>query len=769
METWWNYFGLKFDPFSTSPLSRESQKILLYKTKDISEKIDTEIFGLENSLQFIRLLVGQRGIGKTTVLHYIQQEAKKIPSIKSIYVDITFDEEDKSTDPSILIGSSILNRFIEEILTDIQNNEKDIWEKNLSIFERIIKEGGFVSIDASVQFDPFKKIHFVELKRISQWILKILENEKIKPLILIDNIDKNIVYAKKFLVEPTAQSIFEMMGRSNALIYISCKNNLIDELRKEKKEEEIGFVLDTIFLNSLKPIEGYNLIEHRLKSASNVDFKNPIDFETMQEIVNEKDGITRSIITEVKDVLQKAYFRKIKNITRFIYVSRDFVRKDYNQIYKKILDGDPTAKKGSEYIAKIYDYVRNRPIEFKDAIRYLIKIRTGIKPFSKELKFNGQFQLSKIIYFDNNNILKIHPSINILFTKIEENGLDLYEFFDWFIDSKIDEIDLTPIHDIFENEIQSIIDCIKPIKMSTLTKSYKTDHIRIDSGKNIEELLIKSITEYQSIGKEDWDEIAPKNLLYRIKQSLFYFCKAYAYYLASYYKEDFYYDGICERYSDWDNIYYFIIKKSVKDFGHLHKWQLINNVRKLNIEVDKNIKECPSNEELQKIYEEMHEPIKEICDNWKSSIPENVLCILSHETDNFKYDVFISHASEDKESFVTPLALQLKKYNVKIWYDDFTLKLGDSLRRSIDKGLLESRYGIVVLSKAFFNKEWPQKELDGLVSRDDGKDKVILPIWHDIEKKDIQKFSPILADRIAVSSNRGLDVVVNKILEVIRS
>jgi hypothetical protein len=230
-------------------------------------------------------------------------------------VDITFDEEDKLTDPSILIGSSILNRFIEEILTDIQNNEKDIWKNNLSIFEKIIKEGGFVSIDASIQFDPFKKIHFVELKRISQWILKILENENIKPLVLIDNIDKNIAYAKKFLAEPTAQSIFEMMGRSNAFIYISCKNNLIDELKKEKKEEEISYVLDTIFLNSLKPIEGYNLIEHRLKSASDVNFKNPIDFETIQEIVNEKDGVTRSIITEVKDALQKAYLRKIKKIS----------------------------------------------------------------------------------------------------------------------------------------------------------------------------------------------------------------------------------------------------------------------------------------------------------------------------------------------------------------------------------------------------------------------------------------------------------------------
>ena len=130
METWWNFFDLKYDPFSTSPLSRESQRILFYKTKDISEKIDTEIFGLRDSLPFIRLLIGSRGIGKTTVLHYMQQESSKIPNIMPIYIDITFDEYDKSTDPSILIASNILNRFIEEILVQLRTNEKDIWKNS---------------------------------------------------------------------------------------------------------------------------------------------------------------------------------------------------------------------------------------------------------------------------------------------------------------------------------------------------------------------------------------------------------------------------------------------------------------------------------------------------------------------------------------------------------------------------------------------------------------------------------------------------------------
>ena len=768
METWWNYFDLKYDPFSTSPLSRESQRILLYKTKDISEKIDTEIFGLRDSLPFIRLLIGSRGIGKTTVLHYIQQETSEISNIMPIYIDITFDEDDKSTDPSILIASNILNRFIEEILIQLRSNKKNIWKNNLDIFQKIIYEGGFITIDPNVQCDPFKKIHFVELKRISQWILKILESDGVKPLLLIDNIDKNIEPAKKFMTEPTSQSIFEMIGRSNGMIFISCKNNLIEDLKNEKKEDEISYLLDNVFLNSLKPIEAYNLVQHRLISASNANVINIIDFETIQEIALKKNGITRSILSEVKNVLQKAHAKGIKSITKSMVASRDFVRKDNNLVYKKIIDEDPAAKKGSEHIAKIFDYVKNRPVQFKNAIRYLIKIKQEKRPFIKESKFQDEFQLNGIIYYDvTNKKLRIHPSIDVLFTNLEENGLELNDFFDWFIDSKIDEIDLTPRPDIFENEIESVIDRIKLIQMSVITKSYHNNHIEIKNTRNdTVELLQKSISLYENIGKEDWDEIEQKNILFRINESFFYFCKAYAYYLASYYNEDFCYDGICDRKSDWDNIYYFVITKSASDFGYLNKWNLITTIRNTSAKVYKNYMECPSKEELQILYEEMHEPVKELCEYWKKSIRGNPIDFSSSETQKYKYDVFISHASEDKETFVRPLAQLLKNENVNVWYDEFTLKLGDSLRCSIDKGISESRYGVVVLSKAFFNKKWAQLELSAFVSQID-KEKNILPIWYNVGKKEVEKFSPILADKVAVSSENGLSFVVKKILEAI--
>ncbi|MBV6505842.1 MAG: hypothetical protein ILNGONEN_01407 [Syntrophorhabdaceae bacterium] len=132
-----------------------------------------------------------------------------------------------------------------------------------------------------------------------------------------------------------------------------------------------------------------------------------------------------------------------------------------------------------------------------------------------------------------------------------------------------------------------------------------------------------------------------------------------------------------------------------------------------------------------------------------------------------QWDVFICHASEDKKDFVTPLALALKQLGLKVWYDNFTLRLGDSLRQSIDRGLADSKFGIVVLSHAFFEKDWPQYELDGLVEKEGSGIKVILPIWHGVTKQEVRRYSLSLSNRKAVSTSDGLEKVVSAIIEAV--
>ncbi len=116
------------------------------------------------------------------------------------------------------------------------------------------------------------------------------------------------------------------------------------------------------------------------------------------------------------------------------------------------------------------------------------------------------------------------------------------------------------------------------------------------------------------------------------------------------------------------------------------------------------------------------------------------------------YDFFICHASEDKDDFVRELAELLRAKGARVWYDEFALRVGSRLRREIDRGLVSSRFGIVVVSKHFFAKEWPQRELDGLFSLDSSEQSQILPIWHRITKDEVTRHSPILADIMALNT-----------------
>ena len=128
------------------------------------------------------------------------------------------------------------------------------------------------------------------------------------------------------------------------------------------------------------------------------------------------------------------------------------------------------------------------------------------------------------------------------------------------------------------------------------------------------------------------------------------------------------------------------------------------------------------------------------------------------------WKVFISHASEDKQGIAKPLADALIAKGLAVWYDTYTLTVGDSLRQKINEGLANSEYGIVILSKAFFGKHWPEQELNGLAAREVAGKKVILPVWYDVSRDEIAAASPILADRLGVPSSLGIDQVVDELL-----
>ncbi|WP_271911590.1 DUF1883 domain-containing protein [Vreelandella alkaliphila] len=134
------------------------------------------------------------------------------------------------------------------------------------------------------------------------------------------------------------------------------------------------------------------------------------------------------------------------------------------------------------------------------------------------------------------------------------------------------------------------------------------------------------------------------------------------------------------------------------------------------------------------------------------------------------HDVFISHASDDKEEFVRPLATALMAHGLNVWFDEMTLRIGDSLRQKIDRGLANSRVGLVVLSPDFIKKGWTNYELDGIVTRTVSGEQILLPIWHNITKQQVVDFSPSLADKVARSTaTHTIDEIAAEIAELLES
>ncbi len=132
-----------------------------------------------------------------------------------------------------------------------------------------------------------------------------------------------------------------------------------------------------------------------------------------------------------------------------------------------------------------------------------------------------------------------------------------------------------------------------------------------------------------------------------------------------------------------------------------------------------------------------------------------------------EWDVFISYASRERVALVEPLAVALQNRGLRVWYDGFEMRLGDSLRRKIDEGVKRSAFGVLILSPDFFVRHWTNYELDSLVTWSAGR-QALLPVWHNVGEKEVKEYSPILADKVACDTrNSSIDEIAGLIYQVV--
>jgi TIR domain len=126
---------------------------------------------------------------------------------------------------------------------------------------------------------------------------------------------------------------------------------------------------------------------------------------------------------------------------------------------------------------------------------------------------------------------------------------------------------------------------------------------------------------------------------------------------------------------------------------------------------------------------------------------------------------FISHDSRDKDDVARPLAQTLSSMLCPVWYDEYSLDVGDSLRESIDNGLRDAKRCIIVVSPNFLsNPGWTKAELNAAMGKHIAAGgSVILPIWHNVSRNDVFQYSPMLADLVGLSSTLGTDEMARRL------
>jgi hypothetical protein len=128
------------------------------------------------------------------------------------------------------------------------------------------------------------------------------------------------------------------------------------------------------------------------------------------------------------------------------------------------------------------------------------------------------------------------------------------------------------------------------------------------------------------------------------------------------------------------------------------------------------------------------------------------------------WDVFISHASEDKDELARPLFQALTKRRLKVWYDEKSMMPGDKLVESIERGIKGSNYGVIIVSKDFLNGKWTKHELGTIFYKAVIQDKPVFTIWHKVTLLEVQAFSLDLAKTHALRSEMGIDKIADELV-----
>jgi len=521
MQDWLTFYSLKNDPFVASPIVFGPDMNLFFKTRSIISSIDPFIQQLRRSPPSIRVLIGKRGMGKTTTLHYIDRKAKE-SGFMTLFIRFSDEPKLKITQENLL--NQLVGEISRKLVKTIYDHKGgEIYKKYHKFFEKINDGLSLIEVENKLlEVGDVKKD--VSTTYIHS-IMEIIESEGIRILVLIDNLDKydseeTISVLLKFLAFPSIQSLFETITEKGGVVILSLSQILYEKMREDIRGS-YSYLSDEFFLKTLLPNEAKELLLQRFSAYSNSKF--PIADNVIFEIVQETGGITRDILTSVKQLLSEAASEGDKTINHECY-KRLVAKKDFHSLYQQ-LSQDYYFKSGSRSLFTIFNNLSN-PANKKLIITSFSKILDNIDLNDDEADALGVEESIPVKKINGKYVFE-DRSIKYVFERLKKSNINMVEYLLWYTKCSALTPEIIDIKEsLNETRLRKIIDILSENDFSNFKKiRYEGPYsVKDYDKKQLKRYILhyanNSLSEIKKFEKTDLTDIPPNTVFEYINSCL---------------------------------------------------------------------------------------------------------------------------------------------------------------------------------------------------------------------------------------------------------
>lgn len=427
---WLEFYGLKGEPFGPNPLRQPAEFrnvfVLTESTKTVVEPIITSI---EESERYLFLIFGERGAGKSTLIHYIIYRLNQKENI--LTVDISLIKKGyKTEDPGYGVAIDLTNKVAQNTIDAIREKYNNLYSTKNEFFqnsEKILSES-----------NP----NLGKVSNILKNVFKLLVQENIIPLIFIDNLDKfSQEIAQNFLKHQYAQSLFEeVFFPFGVRIFLVADQSWLEIL----KHPDYSYLGNPINLKPLNFAEAETLIlkKIRRKAINLENFEIPFNKESIIYLTRISDGNPRKIQENCRISLIKGATSSNKLIDHNFLVA---IEKDLGnefELIKELLIQDPLFERKLAWLLEIKSkFSEIKSFEF--SLLNIFNLMSGATLESQTIERLRDYELLSLSLekLDEKPKYVINPILENIFNKIKlKMGVD--HFIKWFSRTEVDTISI---------------------------------------------------------------------------------------------------------------------------------------------------------------------------------------------------------------------------------------------------------------------------------------------------------------------------------------